>query len=190
MFTQPFNLNQELDGPTITIKGIKYGKLNEIGKGSYATCFRIKSRETLEYSAVKIVPLCECNEFFKFAIKQEALLHKKLMHHNIVEIYSCFIKNDTIYMHLELCDKNLKQYMSCIYRFTEDEIQHYAMQIIDGLEYLHKNCIIHRDIKLENILLKGVQIKIADFNTAIKLNSQDDIRTEFSFQFFFLNIQI
>ena len=52
-------------------------------------------------------------------------------------------------------------------RFTEKEIKFYSVQLILGLQYLHQSSIMHRDLKLENLLLdyEGY-LKIVDFGVA------------------------
>ena len=79
---------------------------------------------------------------------------------------------------------NLKKYMQMYHRaFPEDIVQHLMRQILSALSYLHLNKIIHRDLKLDNILvsypteydkqslnLKKCQVKLIDFGFATKLN--------------------
>ena len=70
--------------------------------------------------------------------------------------------------------------------FTEKEIQKLARDIIRGLDYIHRKSIIHRDIKPQNIMLdeRGL-VKIGDFGSAEKLNSDDDTFTDSKGTYFF-----
>ena len=46
-------------------------------------------------------------------------------------------------------------------RLSENEVRYYALQILDALEYLHKNRVIHRDLKLGNLFLaNGLRVKM------------------------------
>ena len=52
-------------------------------------------------------------------------------------------------------------------KFTERQIKFYIIQLIHGLKYLHDSSIMHRDLKLENLLLDDMAyLKIADFGVA------------------------
>lgn len=51
--------------------------------------------------------------------------------------------------------------------FTENEAKYYFRQLIKGVEYLHSEDIVHRDLKLENLVLdKDFQLKIVDFGAS------------------------
>ena len=58
--------------------------------------------------------------------------------------------------------------------FDEDTVKFYAIQIIDAVRYLHRKNIVHRDLKLENILIddRGY-LQIIDFGIAKRLDSLD-----------------
>jgi len=52
-------------------------------------------------------------------------------------------------------------------RFTEAEAVRYLLQIVDAVEYMHRNRVLHRDLKLGNLFLnKDMDIKIGDFGLA------------------------
>lgn len=62
-------------------------------------------------------------------------------------------------------------------KLTDPEIRFYNLQLINGLEYLHKHLIIHRDLKLGNLFISaGMKLKIGDFGLATKLTSPDERR--------------
>ena len=53
---------------------------------------------------------------------------------------------------------------------TEFETRYYMKQIVNGVQYLHNNQIIHRDLKLGNLFLnESLQVKIGDFGLATKI---------------------
>ena len=58
---------------------------------------------------------------------------------------------------------------------NEAETQYFLLQIIDAIAYLHNNCIIHRDLKLANIMLDdNLNIKIGDFGLSAKINEANE----------------
>jgi serine/threonine protein kinase len=74
-----------------------------------------------------------------------------------------------------LFDKRKKRYET---RFTEREAAYYIYQIAQALKHCHSHGIIHRDIKLENILItKDGYLKLADFGWSVRLKYPNDRRT-------------
>lgn len=94
-------------------------------------------------------------------------------HPNIVECYDVIKKNDYVYIIMEFCDSgNLRNILKK--PIKEKYAQFYFLQLANGLKYLDKNNIIHRDIKPKNILLTNSRriLKIADFGFARKSKDQ------------------
>lgn len=58
---------------------------------------------------------------------------------------------------------------------TEPEIRYFLGQILDGVLYLHKNSIIHRDLKLGNLFInENMQVKIGDFGLAARIEHEGE----------------
>lgn len=60
-------------------------------------------------------------------------------------------------------------------RLSEGEVRFYIRQLVEGIEYMHKNLVIHRDLKLGNLFLTSeMEIKIGDFGLATRLDNLYD----------------
>ena len=92
---------------------------------------------------------------------------QKYNHPNIVKLADYLEDDDFYYIVMEYCDTNLKNYMvlECNEKigFPEERAKQIFYQIVKGMLTVHENGVIHRDLKLENILIKNGVFKIADF---------------------------
>ena len=96
-------------------------------------------------------------------IRNEIKIHTSLNHPNIIKFYGNFEDENYFYLVLEICAKGeLYKYMKeNNLSGNENVIRGFAWQIVDAIEYLHDRQIIHRDLKLSNILLtQDMQIVI------------------------------
>ncbi|XP_023383104.1 NUAK family SNF1-like kinase 1 isoform X1 [Pteropus medius] len=84
---------------------------------------------------------------------------------HVNELFSLFENKDKIVIIMEYASKGeLYDYISERRRLSERETRHFFRQIVSAVHYCHKNGVVHRDLKLENILLDdNCNIKIADF---------------------------
>ena len=142
-------------------KNIKYYHLiEEIGKGATGKVWLSVDERKNELLAIKAIP----NEYLKkeegkVRIKSELQNLHKLKHKNITQIKGYESTKNNTYIALEYCNGgNLLEYKNFYQKTTKTTlnelyIQKIMKQITAGLEYMHLNKIIHRDIKLENILL-------------------------------------
>jgi polo-like kinase 1 len=82
-----------------------------------------------------------------------------------------FEDDDNVYMLLELCEnKTFVEYLKKRRQLLEPEAFYYMNQLLEGVSYMHRNNIIHRDIKLGNLFLSRAMIlKIGDFGLAAEI---------------------
>lgn len=99
-------------------------------------------------------------------IKKEIDLLSIMNHQNIIRYYGCISSKNKINIVLEYCNGSLSKLLKNFKTFKEDTIRSFLKQIINGLEYLHAQNIIHRDIKCANILINQGQCKLSDFGTS------------------------
>jgi len=146
------------------MKGIKqinnYVLLKEIGKGSTGTVYEANNTLNQKKVAVKSISCKKLeNKRLYDNFKRELQLLQRLNHENIIKIVGLEKTVNNTYLILEYCNGgSLFEYL--LYHnnvlktpIPEKNIQFILNQIIRGLEYMHRNKTIHRDIKLENILI-------------------------------------
>lgn len=156
-----------------TFNNKRYQKGKFLGKGGFAKCYEITDLKTREIFAGKIVPkslLKKQNQ--KDKMSQEIALHRSINHQNVVKFYSFFEDSDFVYVVLELCRRrSLMELHKRRKAVTEPETRYYMKQIVLGVQYLHSNKIIHRDLKLGNLFLTDeMEIKIGDLGLATKVD--------------------
>ena len=112
-------------------------------------------------------------------LKNEIQLQSSLDHPCIVKLLHSFEDKDCIYLLLELCaGGDLYSHIKAETCLTEETTQLLCSQLVDGIAYLHQQGILHRDLKLGNLLLTEDRssLKIADFGLAVKLNDAHEAR--------------
>ena len=105
----------------------------------------------------------------KAKLMSEIKIHRCLKHKNIVQFHNFFDDDNRIYIMLEICENNsLHEMLDKRKTLEELEVQYFARAIIQMLIFLRSKRIIHRDLKLGNILLSNqMEIKICDFGLAV-----------------------
>ena len=113
-------------------------------------------------------------------ILYETNLMKKLDHPNITKIFETFENDNYFLISMEYINGgNLFSYVKKRRKISEKISKYLFRQIILGLNHIHSHNIVHRDIKLENILIDFKNnIKICDFGIGTILKSPDDLLYE------------
>lgn len=153
-----FNQYHKYNHQEITNRNI----IKTIGKGNYGTVYECKLLDQLV--ALKV---CNNHTFFDDGINKTIISEINCLsifdHKNIIKMHGYYydIKNDFMYISLELASGPLSNFINDISDTTKFS---YIHQIIEGVKYMHKNGIMHRDLRIQNILVDANGcIKICDF---------------------------
>ncbi|XP_040463156.1 cyclin-dependent kinase 9-like isoform X1 [Falco naumanni] len=178
----------------------KYEKLAKIGQGTFGEVFKARHRQTGKRVALKKV-LMENEEGvtaaawqkkgFPITALREIKILQLLKHENVVNLIEiCRTKaspynrcKGSIYLVFDFCEHDLAGLLSnARVKFTLSEIKKVMQMLLNGLYYIHRNKILHRDLKAANVLITrdGV-LKLADFGLArafsLAKNSQPNCYT-------------
>ena len=149
--------------------GDRYEILERIGTGGMSDVYKAKDHKLNRHVAVKVLKQ-EFSENTNFVSKfrVEAQAAASLMHPNIVNVYDVGEDNGVYYIVMELVEGiTLKKYIEKKARLSFKEAVSIAIQACMGIEAAHKNHIIHRDIKPQNIIIsKDGKVKVTDFGIA------------------------
>lgn len=137
----------------------------------------MKSRKSQEVFALKRIPIKNSKQLDQ--ILNEIRITNISKNDNVVKYYESYNFNDYLWIIVELMNGCLTDLINkCIGNIEERHISFVCQQILQGLDNMHKNLRIHRDIKSDNILLgDSGEIKIGDFGYAAQLASSDSSRT-------------
>lgn len=153
----------------------RYELLEKIGEGGMGVVYKAKCHLLNRFVAVKILK-AELNndEEFVARFKREGISVAKLSHPNIVNVHDVGMENNINFIVMEyIKGKTLKQVIKEDIRLSADRTLEITLQIAKALECAHKNNIIHRDIKSDNILItEDNVVKVMDFGIAKVLDSQ------------------
>lgn len=146
-----------------------------LGKGGFARVHElIDLKDSLVYAGKIIHKSRISKPHHKEKISREIELHRSLQHRNVVQFFKHFEDNENIYIMLENCArKSLVHVLKARNTVTEPETRYYMAQLCEGVEYIHQQHIIHRDLKLGNLFLTAdMRIKIGDFGLATRLGQE------------------
>lgn len=161
----------------------KYLMGDLLGEGSYGKVKEMLDSETLCRRAVKIlkkkklrrIPNGEAN------VKKEIQLLRRLQHKNVIQLVDVLYNEEKqkMYMVMEYCVCGMQEMLDSVpeKRFPVFQAHGYFCQLLDGLEYLHSQGIVHKDIKPGNLLLTtDGALKISDLGVAEALHpfAEDD----------------
>nr|CAB3229364.1 cyclin-dependent kinase 10-like [Phallusia mammillata] len=147
-----------------------FEKLNRIGEGTYGIVYRARDTESDQIVALKKVRTDNEKDGMSISSLREITLLLNLKHENIVELNEVVVgqRLDSIFLVMEYCEQDLANLLDNMSSpFSEAQVKCITLQLLKGLAFLHESFIVHRDLKVSNLLMtdKGI-LKIADFGLA------------------------
>ena len=175
MSSNNFNSNLKENKPKEASVGSRLSDfeiVKQLGKGSYGTVYVVRSKLDMNTYVMKKMELNHLKENQQKECYQEVSILRKVSHPNIIKYYSSFLENESLCIIMEYAELGdlytlIKHYKRHQKFFDEIILWRIAFEVLNGLDYLHSNNIIHRDIKCLNLFLsKDHHVKIGDLGVS------------------------
>uniref|UniRef100_A0A8C7QCY9 Ribosomal protein S6 kinase related a n=1 Tax=Oncorhynchus mykiss TaxID=8022 RepID=A0A8C7QCY9_ONCMY len=146
--------------------------LGFIAKGSFGPILKVKDRLKEKTYAVKVLPK---SEILKHGVleqsKEEVIIQRQLSHPFLHNLQDCWQTQRHLFIMCEYCSTgDLYTYWILKGQFGDDEARVFAAELGCALGFLHDFGIMHRDVKMENVLLSDQgHLRLADFGLSRRL---------------------
>lgn len=160
----------------------RYEKIEFLGEGQFATVYKARDVETENIVAVKKIKIGsrqEAQDGINRTALREIKLLQELHHKNLIGLLDVFGHMSNVSLVFDFMDTDLEVIIKDnTIILTTANIKSYLIQTLQGLEYLHINWILHRDLKPNNLLVNASGVlKIGDFGLAKLYGSPNRINT-------------
>ena len=167
-------MNQAMEGKVVG--DYRIGEL--LGKGNYGEVYSIFKSGGSEKLAVKVysksgLDMMENKDKIKSLIQNEVDSLKGIRHPNILRIHQYMESANSMYLIFQYCDGgDLSEYLIKQGNpLSESEVKRIAIEMVSGFLELERRVIMHRDVKLENIMKHQNRYVLCDFGFS-KLNAK------------------
>lgn len=147
-----------------------YLLVQKIGQGQFGVVYKgVSIEDQKKVFAIKCIQKkkLESNSMLSKLFQTEMSVMSKLHHPNIMHLFEFMETANNYYLVIQYCNNgDLETYLKKMGRLAEEEAVYFLMQIMNAFQTLHKNKIMHRDVKLANIFLQDDKIVIGDFGFA------------------------
>jgi NIMA (never in mitosis gene a)-related kinase len=159
-----------------------YEKIRIVGRGAYGTVYLCRRRVDNYLVIIKQIPVEEMTKEERQSALNEVTVLSRFKHPNIIRYFESFVEDKALMIAMEYAQGGtifdyLQQRGGKL--LDEDEILRLFVQILIALQHVHKENILHRDLKTQNILLnkKRKVVKIVDFGISKILSSKSKANT-------------
>ncbi|CAD8210285.1 unnamed protein product [Paramecium pentaurelia] len=157
---------------------LNYTFLKELGQGSFGQVFSAKVDKTQDLVAIKCVSkakLSESRGIVGQLLESEIAVLRQINSEHVIKFIEFFQSENQCYIVLEFCNSgDFEQLWNRRgKKIPENEVIAYMKQVLAGMQALHEKNILHRDIKLPNILIHNSTLKIADLGFCKQLKDQN-----------------
>lgn len=146
----------------------KPGNESVVGSGTYGKVFKAIHVYTKELAALKKIRMDGEKDGFPVTAIREIKLLQSLKHDNVVCLQEVMVEHNDCFMVFEYLSHDLTGLLNHpSFKLEHAHKKHLGKQLFEGLNYLHRRGVLHRDIKAANILVSNTgQLKLADFGLA------------------------
>ncbi|KAK7156234.1 hypothetical protein R3I94_006345 [Phoxinus phoxinus] len=150
--------------------------LGFIAKGSFGPILKVKDLSKDETYAIKVLPKADVLRHGVLQqSKEEVIIQRQVRHPFLLSLRDCWQSQSNLFIMCDYCSTgDLYTYWTLKGRFDERDVRVFAAELGSALGFLHDFGIIHRDVKMENILLtdKG-HVRLTDFGLSRRLERGD-----------------
>ncbi|KAI4880663.1 hypothetical protein NFI96_013451 [Prochilodus magdalenae] len=159
-----------------------YDVEDRLGTGKFGQVFKLVEKSTKKVWAGKFIKAFSQKE--KENVRQEIGIMNSLHHPKLVQCVDAFEGKSDMVMVMEMISGGelFERIVDEDFELTEREVIKYMLQIIDGVQFIHKQGIVHLDLKPENIMCinkTGSKIKLIDFGLARRLENSGSLKVLF-----------
>ncbi|KAG8252166.1 myosin light chain kinase, smooth muscle-like [Homalodisca vitripennis] len=158
---------------------VRYSVQEELGKGRYGVVHKVKDQQSGIIAAAKFVRCVKKQDRVK--VQEEINIMNNLRHPKLLQLIAAFENPKDIIMIMEYISGGelFERVVAEDFMLTEQDCVLFMRQICQGVSYMHNNCIVHLDLKPENIMChksSSHKIKIVDFGLARRLQTNIPLR--------------